>query len=90
MKVKIFPDASRSRVAKSGREAQGVGFYLGKVLVAPTTAEETHRLGELGTRNTWNVKKGEGYLKVRLYSKVRPGICQDQNHDFEKLLEMVV
>jgi hypothetical protein len=87
---RCFTFARRQERARSEREAQGVGFYLGKVLVAPTTAEETHRLGELGTRNAWNVKKGEWYLKVRWYSKVRPGIFQEQNHDFEKLLEMVV
>jgi hypothetical protein len=75
--------------ARSERDSQGVDFYLGKVVVVPTTHYGAAlRIGR--GRTGWNVTDGDVHLKVRWFKEVRPGVFQDENHEDTQLLEMAI
>jgi hypothetical protein len=74
--------------AESERKAQGIDFYLAKVIAAPTTATQLRVVGKGKTR--WNIAKGELYLKVRWFKEARSGVFYDEAYEEEQLLEMVV
>ncbi|KAH8061085.1 hypothetical protein JL722_4381 [Aureococcus anophagefferens] len=75
-------------ISQSERDAQGVDFYLAKVVVPPARGQPTpgQRLG----RDGWNIKKGEFCLTVRWFDLKPCGYYEDYGSQDEQLLEMVI
>ncbi|EGB08082.1 hypothetical protein AURANDRAFT_64401 [Aureococcus anophagefferens] len=76
-------------ISQSERDAQGVDFYLAKVVVPPARADNQRRVNGSG-RDGWNIKKGEFCLTVRWFDLKPCGYYEDYGSQDEQLLEMVI
>ena len=76
-------------ISQSERDAQGVDFYLAKVVVPPARADNQRRVNGSG-RDGWNIKKGEFCLTVRWFDLKPCGYYEDYGFQDEQLLEMVI
>ncbi|KAH8064213.1 hypothetical protein JL721_8356 [Aureococcus anophagefferens] len=69
-------------ISQSERDAQGVDFYLAKVVVPPARGQPAsgQRLG----RGGWNIKKGEFCLTVRWFDLKPCGYYEDYGSQDEQ------